>query len=108
MTNHFILRTCEKDGSERASKYSDKWSGVYKCVELEIKTEVAMTTWKRLSRLDGSKVDINIEHVTYMKSQGELPATSIFFVNTTGNEPFIVVTETPDQIHMAQSPRSFG
>jgi hypothetical protein len=67
-----------------------------------------MTNWKRLSRLDGSKVDINIEHVTYMKPQGEPQVTVIFFVNTTGSEPFIVVTETPDQIHMAQSPRSFG
>jgi hypothetical protein len=67
-----------------------------------------MAAWKRLSRLDGSKVDINIEHVTYMKPEGEPQVTSIFFVNTTGSEPFIVVTETPDQIHMAQSPRSFG
>jgi hypothetical protein len=43
-----------------------------------------MTNWKRLSRLDGSKVDINIEHVTYMKPQGEPQVTVIFFVNTTG------------------------
>lgn len=35
----YTKEACEKDGSERANKNSDKWSGVYKCLELEIKTE---------------------------------------------------------------------
>jgi hypothetical protein len=34
----YSKEACEKDGSERANKNSDKWFGVYKCVELEIKT----------------------------------------------------------------------
>jgi hypothetical protein len=34
----YTKEACEKDGSERANKTSDKWFGVYKCVELEINT----------------------------------------------------------------------
>jgi hypothetical protein len=67
-----------------------------------------MVTWKRLTEQNGSHVDVNLDNISHMRRESTEETTTLFFVSTTATAVCIAVKETPDQIHMAQSPRSFG
>jgi hypothetical protein len=55
-----------------------------------------MATWKRLTDTNQRKIDVNLDSVAYLQPFEK--HTSIHFL---GGEASINVTETPDQIHLA-------
>jgi hypothetical protein len=59
-----------------------------------------MSSWKRLTAIDGSKVDINMEGVAYMARYND--TTGVVFVGGKSDGGSVLgyaVKETPDQIH---------
>ena len=62
-----------------------------------------MATWKQVTDSDGSYIIvINMDNVTHMKKGREDQTTTLFFVTGTGNELYVTVKETPEQILLAQ------
>jgi hypothetical protein len=67
-----------------------------------------MATWKQVTDSDGSYIIvINMDNVTHMKKGREDQTTTLFFVTGTGNELYVTVKETPEQILLAQPLRTF-
>jgi hypothetical protein len=61
-------------------------------VFLEAKAErCAMTSWARLTELDGSHVRVNMENVLHIKRGKEEQTTIVFFVSGAGNEMYVIV-----------------
>ena len=59
-----------------------------------------MATWKRLTAVDGSKVDINMEAVAYIARYND--TTGVVFLggkSDSGSVLGYAVKETPDEIH---------
>ena len=66
-----------------------------------------MADWKRLTHVDGTKIDINTDVVAYMHPFND--HTEVFFVggrNDEGRGLVVSVKEKPDDIHMAEPLRS--
>jgi hypothetical protein len=67
-----------------------------------------MATWKQVTDSDGSSmIIINMDNVTHMTRRRGDQTTTIFFVSGAGNELYVTVKETPEQILLAQPLRSF-
>lgn len=67
-----------------------------------------MAIWKQVTDSDGSYVIIiNMDNVTHMKKGRGGQTTTIFFVSGAGNELYVTVKETPEQILMGPPLRSF-
>jgi hypothetical protein len=67
-----------------------------------------MAIWKQVTDSDGSSmIVINMDNVTHMTRRRGDQTTTIFFVSAAGNELYVTVDETPEQILMAQPLRSF-
>jgi hypothetical protein len=65
------------------------------------KQEQKMAHWKRLTGLDGTMIDVNMDNVAYIHPQKE--QTGLYFIGGQGDEGKILrvsVKEAPDEIHM--------
>jgi hypothetical protein len=67
-----------------------------------------MAIWKQVTDSDGSSmIVINMDNVTHMTRRRGDQTTTIFFVSGAGNELYVTVKETPEQILMAPPLGSF-
>jgi hypothetical protein len=67
-----------------------------------------MAIWKQVTDAEGSStIVINMDNVTHMARRRGDQTTTIFFATGAGNELYVTVAETPEQILMAQPLRSF-
>jgi hypothetical protein len=67
-----------------------------------------MAIWKQVTDSVGSSMMvINMDNVTHMTRRRGDQTTTIFFVSGAGNEMYVTVNETPEQILMAQPLRAF-
>jgi hypothetical protein len=67
-----------------------------------------VAVWKQVTDSDGSYIIvINMDNVTHMKKGRGDQTTTLFFVTGTGNELYVTVKETPEQILLAQPLRTF-
>jgi hypothetical protein len=67
-----------------------------------------MAIWKQVTDSDGSStIVINMDNVTHMTRRRGDQTTTIFFVSGAGNELYVTVKDTPEEILMAQPLRSF-
>ena len=57
-----------------------------------------MADWKRLNLLSGATVDVNMDHVIYMK-RTDMNSTSLYFVSDETVAMVLEVKETLDEIH---------
>jgi hypothetical protein len=61
-----------------------------------------MANWKQVTDYDGPTVQINMDNVTHMRRRTGDEITTVYFVSGGGNEVYITVKETPEQILGAQ------
>lgn len=67
-----------------------------------------MAIWKQVTDYDGQNtIIVNMDNVTHMARKRGDQVTTIFFVSGAGNELYVTVKETPEQILLAQPLRSF-
>jgi hypothetical protein len=57
-----------------------------------------MADWKRLNLLSGATIDVNMDHVIYMK-RTDKNTTSLYFASTEQEATVLEVKETLDEIH---------
>lgn len=63
-----------------------------------------MAIWKRLTRVDGQLIDVNMDTVLYM--QGFKDHTNLHFAVPAKDGIYCIsIKETPHQVHVAQSLR---
>lgn len=66
-----------------------------------------MASWKQVTETDGSTVLVNMDNVTFIRRAKGDQLTTLFFVSGAGNEMYVIVTETPEEILLKQPLRVF-
>jgi hypothetical protein len=61
-----------------------------------------MPNWKQVTDYDGPTVQINMDNVTHMRRRAGDQITTVYFVSGGGNEVYVTVKETPEEILLAQ------
>jgi hypothetical protein len=66
-----------------------------------------MAIWKQVTDFDDSIVVVNMDNITHIRQAKGEQTTMVFFVSGAGNEVYVTVKETPEEILTRQPLRSF-